>query len=177
MPFKVNVYPMRNLFLHCSARNTGSILTIRDTHRARGFSEVGYSFAILNGRPAPDVNYIPFLDGQIQPGRPFDDDANFESKEIGAHVLGRNYDSIGVCLISKTGFTNNQLISAKTICHWWKSLFNRKTEDILGHYEDPNTEKTCPNIPMDEFRLYVDSKITVDDLQVHISKFIAQIYP
>jgi len=69
------------IIIHCSATPAGRHLTVQDLdswHRARGFSSIGY-------------HYVIYLDGSIHPGRPVD--------EIGAHCLGHNALSIGVCYI------------------------------------------------------------------------------
>jgi N-acetylmuramoyl-L-alanine amidase len=69
------------IIIHCSATPAGRHFTVQDLdrwHRARGFSSIGYHFVI-------------YLDGSIHPGRPVED--------IGAHCLGHNAHSIGVCYI------------------------------------------------------------------------------
>lgn len=69
------------IIIHCSATPAGRIFTVQDLdcwHRARGFSSIGY-------------HYVIYLDGSIHPGRPVED--------IGAHCLGHNAHSIGVCYI------------------------------------------------------------------------------
>ena len=69
------------IIIHCSATPAGRHFTIQDLdrwHRARGFNTIGY-------------HYVIYLDGTIHPGRPVDD--------IGAHCLGHNAHSIGVCYI------------------------------------------------------------------------------
>ena len=69
------------LIIHCSATPAGRNFTVQDLdrwHRARGFNSIGY-------------HYLIYLDGTIHPGRPVED--------IGAHCLGHNAHSIGVCYI------------------------------------------------------------------------------
>ena len=108
-------HKLKNIFVHCSATPWGDVLTFDEWHRKRGWSGVGYHFVILNGHPHPNVDFWPFLDGVIQPGRPLDADPIFENYEIGAHVAGRNHDSIGICLVGKNVFTPAQLQSLKTL--------------------------------------------------------------
>ncbi|MDD3404506.1 MAG: N-acetylmuramoyl-L-alanine amidase [Hespellia sp.] len=72
------------IILHCSATPEGRNVTVNDIsrwHRDRGFNEIGYHWVI-------------YLDGSVHPGRP-------ESK-IGAHTVGHNATSIGVCYIGGT---------------------------------------------------------------------------
>lgn len=69
------------IVLHCSATKEGMPFGIEDIdrwHRQRGFRRIGYHFVIL-------------LDGTIRKGR--------DIAKIGAHVAGRNADSIGICYV------------------------------------------------------------------------------
>ena len=69
------------IILHCSATPEGRHVTVKDIdcwHRDRGFSGIGYHWVI-------------YLDGSVHRGRP-------EEKQ-GAHVVGHNATSIGVCYI------------------------------------------------------------------------------
>ena len=137
-------------------------------HKKRGWSGVGYHYIILNGRPFADVDYWEFLDGQIEPGRHLDDDPIFEDDEIGAHVAGRNRSSIGICLVGKKAFTDAQLEVAKVLLLKLIRHFDLQVDDILGHYEDPNTSKTCPNIPLSAFRDFLKDNISLTELQACI---------
>jgi len=128
-------------------------------------SGVGYHYIVLNGRPYADVVYWDFLDGQIEPGRHLNDDPIFTADEVGAHVAGRNSDSIGICLVGRNTFTNKQLEAAKELLKILTAHFNLTLADVLGHYEDPNTDKTCPNIPLSAFRDFLYDTISVDSLQ------------
>lgn len=75
-----------DIVVHCSATKPGTIVNvgvIDEWHKARGFSKqkqsghyCGYHFVILEN-------------GEIQAGRTLN--------EIGAHVIGQNSRSIGVC--------------------------------------------------------------------------------
>lgn len=69
------------IIIHCSATPEGRDFTveqIRQWHLARGFSDIGY-------------HYVIYRDGSVHAGRP-------EAK-VGAHTLGRNAHSIGICYI------------------------------------------------------------------------------
>ena len=69
------------IILHCSATPEGRHVTVRDIdrwHRDRGFSEIGY-------------HHVIYLDGSIHRGRP--------EEKAGAHTVGHNTTSIGVCYI------------------------------------------------------------------------------
>ncbi len=69
------------IIVHCSATPAGRDVSAADIdrwHRARGFVQIGY-------------HYVVRLDGSVEVGRA-------ESK-IGAHCLGHNANSIGVCYV------------------------------------------------------------------------------
>lgn len=77
--------PIDLIVLHCSATPEGrdvDAATIRRWHtRERGFTDIGYHFVVR-------------LDGTVEPGRPL--------ALIGAHCLGHNRRSIGICYIGGT---------------------------------------------------------------------------
>lgn len=70
-----------DLIIHCSATPRGRHHTAADIdrwHRARGFKCIGY-------------HYVVQLDGTVEKGRP--------EGRMGAHCLGHNRGTIGVCYI------------------------------------------------------------------------------
>lgn len=69
------------IIVHCTATPRGRAFTVREIdacHRARGFSGIGY-------------HYVVGLDGTVAPGR--------DLGHSGAHCLGHNAHSIGVCYV------------------------------------------------------------------------------
>ena len=73
--------PINKIIIHCSATPEGrdvKIDTIRQWHLDKGWNDIGY-------------HYVIELDGQIQAGRPVE--------LLGAHCLGQNKFSIGICYI------------------------------------------------------------------------------
>jgi len=67
------------IILHCSATRAGQRYTFRQCrqdHRARGYKDIGY-------------HYYVSRDGQVHEGRPL--------WQQGAHCLGHNRHSIGIC--------------------------------------------------------------------------------
>ena len=69
------------IILHCSATKEGKNFSAADIdrwHREQGYAMIGYHYVIL-------------LDGSIEIGRPIE--------QIGAHCLGHNAHSIGICYI------------------------------------------------------------------------------
>jgi N-acetylmuramoyl-L-alanine amidase len=148
---------LNNIIVHCSDSTSGDARIIDAWHKARGFKapdgkHIGYHFVILNGNR--DGKYHSEDDGLIEPGRSLDNDSWIEQNEIGAHALGFNDKSIGICLIGgakglKTAFTLQQYCSALLLCAYYKSMIPNLT--ILGHNET-GSSKACPVISMKLFR-------------------------
>lgn len=72
---------INKIILHCTATPEGRDVTVRDIdswHRRRGFRKIGY-------------HYVVYLNGHVEMGR--------AEGEIGAHCVGHNADSIGVCYV------------------------------------------------------------------------------
>lgn len=76
---------IKHIIIHCSATYESMDIdanTIDRWHKNKGWSGIGY-------------NYVIKRDGTIQEGR--------EVGKVGAHTLGRNHDSIGICWIGGLG--------------------------------------------------------------------------
>lgn len=72
---------INEIIVHCTATPEGrpfSVAQIDQCHRQRGFRCIGYHFVI-------------YLDGSVHTGRPL--------AEVGAHCLGHNTNSVGVCYV------------------------------------------------------------------------------
>ena len=111
------------LVVHCS--DTDYNMTAFDIHKMHlefGWDGIGYHKIIQRS-------------GKVENGRP--------EYWIGAHVKGINNISLGVCLIGKNKFTNNQFNSLEKVLKKWKRTYPRA--EILGHCNTKNTNKTCPN--------------------------------
>src|SRR3990170_921634 len=96
---------IKKIIIHCSDSDWGSMREINRWHSerfkmTRDLLYVGYHFVILNGRVLPEL-YLASLNGAIEPGRRLDDDQFIEQNEKGAHALGYNESSIGVCMIGR----------------------------------------------------------------------------
>lgn len=77
----VGTREITEVIVHCTATPADRDLTVEDVdryHRERGFDCIGY-------------HYLIYLDGTIVPGRPVE--------KAGAHCLGHNPQSIGVCYV------------------------------------------------------------------------------
>lgn len=121
------------IILHCTATPEGRDYTveqIRQWHLQRGFSDIGY-------------HYVVYRDGTIHKGRPIG--------TVGAHCLGQNTCSIGVCYVGgedpdgshkpKDTRTPQQ---REALRHLIAELKKENPDaTVHGHYEFAN--KACPS--------------------------------
>ena len=113
------------LIVHCSDTPDDIDINARHIHKMHldfGWDGIGYHKVILRS-------------GKIENGRP--------EFWIGAHVKGKNKESLGVCLIGRNEFTKKQFKSLENVLRKWKLSYpNAK---IIGHCDIEDTRKTCPN--------------------------------
>ncbi len=72
---------IKEIIIHCSATPEGKDFTVQDIdkwHRQRGFKGIGY-------------HYVIYRDGSTHQGR--------DLECAGAHCMGHNANSIGICYI------------------------------------------------------------------------------
>ena len=122
---------IRFLVVHCSDTENNkdiSALDIHKMHLSFGWDGIGYHKIICRS-------------GKIENGRP--------EYWIGAHVKGYNEISLGVCLIGRDRFTNQQFSSLEKVLRSWKLLYPET--DIVGHCSFRNTDKTCPNFDIENW--------------------------
>ena len=113
------------LIIHCSDTSDSNNINasvIHNMHLGFGWDGIGYHKVILRS-------------GKVENGRP--------EFWIGAHVKGKNEQSLGVCLIGKNKFTRNQFSSLKNVLLKWKKKY--PNAEIIGHRDAIKTKKTCPN--------------------------------
>ena len=120
------------IILHCSATPEGHDYTVADIdrwHRERGFNGIGY-------------HYVIYLDGTVNPGRSIE--------RIGAHCIGQNSNSIGICYIGgvtsdgktpKDTRTPAQRKALRELVDTLRKKYPGAT--VHGHYEFAN--KACPS--------------------------------
>lgn len=114
------------IIVHCAAsKGDVSAKTIKSWHLERGWRDIGYHYVIRRN-------------GTIELGRPV--------AESGAHVQGKNKDSIGVCLAGGYGgsdnYTDQQMSSLRTLCGGL--IHEHGKLGVMGHNDFTNA-KTCPN--------------------------------
>ena len=94
--FKKSTRVINEIIVHCSATPEGkdyTLDTIRQWHRQRGFSDIGY-------------HYVIHPDGKVEEGR----DVNI----AGAHCSGHNSKSIGICYIGGMTADNKKAKDTRT---------------------------------------------------------------
>ena len=121
---------INEIIVHCTATKEGQHFTVDDVrrwHLERKFVDIGYHYLVL-------------LDGTIQEGRPIE--------TIGAHCVGHNAHSIGVCYVG--GLDKNGKAADTRTPEQKASLFHLLTElkqrypaaAIHGHRDFAS--KACP---------------------------------
>lgn len=120
------------IIVHCSATPEGKDYTvdqIRQWHKQRGFSDIGY-------------HYVIYRDGTVVPGRNID--------IAGAHCTGHNAHSIGICYIGgcasdgktpKDTRTPEQKAALLKVLQGFRTIYPYAA--IHGHRDFAN--KACPS--------------------------------
>ena len=120
------------IIVHCSATPEGKDFTVDDIrrwHLARKFADIGY-------------HYVVYRDGSVHKGR--------AENLVGAHCLGHNANSIGICYIG--GCTANGKYPKDTRTPQQKQALRQLVQKLLfvyphasvhGHNEFSN--KACPS--------------------------------
>ena len=116
---------IRYLVVHCSDTPDDEGVSAADIHAMHlgfGWNGAGYHAIITR-------------DGLCHAGRP--------EYWQGAHVKGRNHDSLGVCLIGRHLFTSAQFAALETLLLNWQGRYPKA--EVVGHRDIQETSKTCPN--------------------------------
>lgn len=129
-----NVKRMKTNFIviHCSATNPDMNIGAAEIdawHKQRGFDMIGYADVIRR-------------DGKIEEGRDID--------SIGAHVLGYNSISVGICLIGgvdkknrpENNFTEEQFKAMRRLLRYYTTKYPKAV--VVGHNELDHG-KACPS--------------------------------
>ncbi len=123
---------VKTIIIHCTATPEGRDVTAADVdrwHRARGFRSIGY-------------HYLIRLDGTVEQGRP--------ESEIGAHTLGQNASSIGVCYVG--GLARDGVTPRDTRTPAQRRALEQLLRDLLKRYPGAQIRghrdfaaKACPS--------------------------------
>lgn len=119
------------IIVHCTATKEGQSVTVADVdrwHKAKGWAGIGY-------------HYLVYLDGTIHQGR--------SENKIGAHCVGHNSHSIGVCYVG--GIANDGKTAKDTRTEAQKAGLLKILKELKARY--PNAKiyghrdfaaKACP---------------------------------
>lgn len=129
------------IILHCSATPEGKDFTVQDIdrwHRERGFKKIGY-------------HYVIYRDGSINKGR--------NEEEVGAHCIGYNNCSIGICYIGGLDSFTKQPRDTRTVeqkesmyqlVQYLLEKYNLTLMNLHCHNEF--SSKQCPCFKINDFR-------------------------
>ena len=156
---------IERIVMHCSASGYGTALDIDNWHKANGWSRIGYNLVITNGIPSHECYKLKLRyawgNGQVEWGRSFNDNNIIEPHERGAHTLGLNSRSLGICMIggrSRTGkmndFTPEQFHTARHVLLSLTKMLDIPFKNVIGHREF-DSGKECPCFNMDYFREFL----------------------
>ena len=133
-----------HIVLHCSATENGAEVRFEDIdrwHREKGWQSCGYHFVIE-------------VDGAVRPGRPLE--------AVGAHVVGNNARSIGICMVGTDRFALEQWTMLRSLVEWLQRRFRAAV--LVGHRDfSPDLDgdgiiepweffKLCPGFSVAEWR-------------------------
>lgn len=125
--------PIFQIIVHCSDTDTGNAKSIDRYHReVKGWQMIGY-------------HYVIDRDGKLEEGRPL--------WMVGAHCFGMNKESIGICLIGKTEFTDKQFETLSFLVGDLKEKW-KQIREVRGHRDYPSGKaqgKTCPSDAVETF--------------------------
>lgn len=119
------------IIIHCADTPNGKEFHNTDIdrwHKERGWTGIGYHWVIC-------------VDGAVEAGRHPD--------VAGAHAVGHNQYSLGICLIGRDEFTQAQWDSLAYLVKGLKREFPEAK--VLGHYQVNKDGKTCPNFDVAEW--------------------------
>lgn len=126
------------IIVHCSATPESrdvSAAEITRWHKEKGYQTIGY-------------HYVIRLDGSIERGR--------AEEAVGAHCVGQNQTSIGVCLIGglaldgKTAKDTRTPAQTASLIRLLKELKDRyQTATVHGHNEF--AQKACPSFDVQKW--------------------------
>ena len=110
------------IIVHCTATPEGREVTGREIdcwHRKAGYSGIGY-------------HYVVHLDGRVEKGR--------DERRIGAHTVGQNHCSVGVCYVGGCDAAMIKLL---------KELKQRYPAAVIYGHRD-FARKACPSFDAKE---------------------------
>lgn len=129
---------LNEIIVHCAATREGQHHTvdqIRSWHKNRGWDDIGY-------------HYVIYLDGSRHKGRPL--------SKVGAHVRGRNTETIGICYVGGVAKDGKTPKDTRTTAQ--KAALIELIMELMGQYPSIKTisghnqyaAKACPSFDAHE---------------------------
>lgn len=185
---------IRYLIIHCTDSAWGSLPAVTKWHTdkveegGRGWPDIGYHWLITNGylgyAALKNKKRDAATDGAIFVGRDLDHDG-IPNEDQGAHCVGYNSNSLGICLVgqgiavanqndpdeifSGTTFTEAQFRSLTALCLRLMKKYNIPVTNILGHRETASGKaagKTCPDFDVAQLRASLSEMESILDVKV-----------
>ncbi|MDP8259958.1 MAG: N-acetylmuramoyl-L-alanine amidase [Candidatus Gygaella obscura] len=145
----ITLYPSRKwkyIIIHHSATDEGNAFCFYNSHRKRGWKDIGYHFVIDNGTKGK-------TNGQIETT------SRWLKQQNGAHCKANSMNSrgIGVCLVgnySEERLSTKQLDSLVYLVNTLRKYYKVPMSNILGHGQVKGARTECPGklFPWAEFR-------------------------
>lgn len=121
---------VNKVIIHCADTPSSMDIGVNEIRHwhvdERGWSDVGYHYVIRR-------------DGTIEVGRMED--------VQGAHCSGQNAQSLGICLVGRDEFTDEQFSSLEKLVQSIEVRYG--LVEVCGHYK--YSTKTCPNFSVEEW--------------------------
>jgi N-acetyl-anhydromuramyl-L-alanine amidase AmpD len=114
---------INKIIIHCADTPNGKEFHVSDIdkwHKEKGWICVGYHFILP-------------LDGKVEVGR--------DAGVVGAHAKGYNKESLGICMIGRSAFYEDQWFRLRGLIRALEGTYNGVR--ILGHNE-LDSGKVCP---------------------------------
>lgn len=145
----ITLYPSRKwkyIIIHHSATDEGNAYCFYNSHRKRGWKDIGYHFVIDNGTKGK-------TNGQIETT------SRWLKQQNGAHCKANSMNSrgIGVCLVgnySEERVSDKQLDSLVYLVNTLRKYYKVPISNILGHGQVKGAKTECPGklFPWSEFK-------------------------
>lgn len=139
---------INQIIIHCAATPNGRPHTVADIdawHRQRGFQRSPRFKGRFNSSlTSIGYHYIIYTDGTVHTGRHPD--------ETGAHAVGHNHDSLGICMIGTDRFTPAQWAALSNLVNDLLVEHGGKQTIVCGHRDLPAVHKDCPGFDVGTWR-------------------------
>jgi len=133
---------IKKLIYHWSASGpTTTVEDIRNWHKRKGWRDIGYHRVILHPNTVPGAKHWSDL---VKQGRDLDMDAYINGPEVGAHTLGLNSSTVGICVIGGPGVPLHPLqrVAIVEVAKALTERFGLWRRDVICHRDVYKTQ--CP---------------------------------